>query len=120
MHNYISSITCTTCKIRTFVIIKTFLSFTVSSCVLLQSVLVNLYIHECILSKLIIAPDSVKSKTDNISKITNWVKMKNKQLHSKVLLNSFPTNGHTLEFCTWIQKLETFVSLKVSPWESEG
>ena len=28
--------------------------------------------------------DSVKSKTDKCFKITNWVKMKNKQHHSKV------------------------------------
>ena len=41
-------------------------------------------------------PDSVKSKTDKFSKITIWVNLKNKQqLHSKVLLNSFPVNGHT-------------------------
>ena len=31
-----------------------------------------------------------KSKIDKCSKITNWVKLKNKQHHSKVLLNSFP------------------------------
>ena len=44
----------------------------------------------------------------------------NKQHHSKVLLNSFPMNGHTLGFCTWNQKLENFVSHKVSFWESKG
>ena len=36
-------------------------------------------------------PDSVKSKlTDKFSKIHNWVELKNKQYHSRVLLNSFP------------------------------
>ena len=40
-------------------------------------------------------PDSAKSNTGEISKITNWVKLKNKQYHSKELLNSFPMNGHT-------------------------
>ena len=44
------------------------------------------------------APDSAKSKIDTFSKITNWVKPKNKQHHSKVLLNIFPMNGHTLWF----------------------
>ena len=41
-------------------------------------------------------PKSAKSKTGKSSKITNWVKLKNTQLHSKVLLNSFPMNGQTL------------------------
>ena len=41
--------------------------------------------------------------------------MKNKQQHSKVLLNSFPTNGHTFH-----QKLENillsyFTTLSVAP-----
>ena len=40
--------------------------------------------------------------------------------NSKVLLNSFPMNGHTLGFCTWSQKLEYFVSPKVSLWQSKG
>ena len=44
-------------------------------------------------------PDSAKSKIDEFSKITNWVKLKNKQLHSKKMLNSFPWYGHTLRFC---------------------
>ena len=35
--------------------------------------------------------DNAKSKIDKYSKITNWVKLKNKQHCSKVLLNSFPT-----------------------------
>ena len=39
--------------------------------------------------------------------------MKNKHHHSKALLNSFPTNGHTLGFCLLNQKLDTFVSPKV-------
>ena len=57
----------------------------------------------------------------SLLKVPNWIKLKNKQHHSKVLLsNSFPTNGHTLGFCTWSQKLETFVSPKVSLWESKG
>ena len=59
-------------------------------------------------------PESAKSKIDKFSKIANWVKLKNKQHHSKVLLNSFPMNGHTLGFCTWSQKLENFISPKVS------
>ena len=42
--------------------------------------------------------DSDRSKTDKFSKITNRVKLKNKQHHSKELLNSFPVNGHTLGF----------------------
>ena len=45
--------------------------------------------------------------------------MINKQHHSKVLLNSFPMNGHTLELCPWNQKLENFVSPKVSLWQSK-
>ena len=40
--------------------------------------------------------DSAKSKIDQFSQITNWVKFTSKQHHSKVLLNSFPMNGHTL------------------------
>ena len=31
-----------------------------------------------------------------------------KEHHSKVLLNSFPMNGHTLGFCTWSPKLDNF------------
>ena len=37
----------------------------------------------------------------------------NKQHHSKVLLNSFPMNGHSLGFCPLNQKLENFVSPKI-------
>ena len=55
-----------------------------------------------------------KSKVDKFSKITNWVKLKNKRYHSKVLLNSFPTNGHTVGFCPKNQKFDKFVSPKVS------
>ena len=40
--------------------------------------------------------DSAKSKTDKVSKITNWVKLENKQHLSKILFNSFPMNAHTL------------------------
>ena len=65
-------------------------------------------------------PDSAMSKIDQFSKITNWVKLKTKQHHSKVLPNSFQTNGHALGFCSWNQKLENFVSSKVSLWESQG
>ena len=36
-----------------------------------------------------------------------------KQHHSKVLLNSFPTNGHILGVFIWNQKLENLVSPKV-------
>ena len=41
-------------------------------------------------------PNSAKSKIDKFSKITNWVKLKNKQHHSKELLNSFAMNGPAL------------------------
>ena len=44
-------------------------------------------------------PDSVKPKIDKFSNITNWVKLNHRQFHSKVLLNSFPMNDHTLGFC---------------------
>ena len=47
----------------------------------------------------VVTPDNSKSKTDEFYKITNWLKLKNRQHHSKVLLNSFPMNGHTLGFC---------------------
>ena len=60
-------------------------------------------------------PDSAKSKIDKFSTITNWVKMKKKQHHNKVLLRSFPMNGdHTLALCPQNKKLEHFVSPKVS------
>ena len=36
------------------------------------------------------------NKIDKFSKITNWIKLKNKQHQSKVLLNSFLMNGDTL------------------------
>ena len=39
--------------------------------------------------------DSFKSKINKVSKLTNRVKLKNKQCHSKVLLHSFLMNGHT-------------------------
>ena len=39
-----------------------------------------------------VTPDSAKSKIDKISKIANWGKLKNKQHHSKALLNSFLSN----------------------------
>ena len=42
---------------------------------------------------------TLPSPVDEFSKITNWVKLKNKQHHSNVRLNSFPMNGHTLGFC---------------------
>ena len=37
------------------------------------------------------------------TKFTNWVKLKNKQLHSKVLLNGFLMNGQTLGVCLSIE-----------------
>ena len=43
-------------------------------------------------------PGSAKSKIDNCSIITNALKLKNKQHHSEVLLNSVPMNGPTLGF----------------------
>ena len=64
--------------------------------------------------------DSAGSKIDKFSKITNWVKLKNKQHRSKGLLNSFPMYGHTLRFClknekflhprfpSWSQRVRTF------------
>ena len=61
-------------------------------------------------------PDSEKTKSDKFSKVTDWEKLKNKQHHSKVL----PMNSHTLGFYPQNQKLENFVSPKVSPWESKG
>ena len=66
------------------------------------------------------SPDSAKSNIGKFSKITNWVKLKYKQLYSKVLLNSFPMNGHILGLCPQNQKLENFVSTEVSLWESKG
>ena len=39
-------------------------------------------------------PGSAKSKIDNSSKSKNWVKLKTKQHHSQVLVNSFPMNGN--------------------------
>ena len=42
-----------------------------------------------------LTPDSTKFKIDKFSKITNCIKLKNKQHHSKVLLNSFLMNDHT-------------------------
>ena len=55
-----------------------------------------------------------------ISNITNWGKLKNKQLHTKVLLNSFAVNGHILGLWPQNQKLENFVSPKVSIWGSKS
>ena len=46
-----------------------------------------------------LTPDRAKSKIYKFPKISNWVKLKNKQHHSKVLLDSFPMNDHTLGFC---------------------
>ena len=40
--------------------------------------------------------DSSKSKIEQFSKITKWIKLNTKQRHSKVLLNSFSTNQVTL------------------------
>ena len=58
--------------------------------------------------------DSAEYKTDRFCKITTWVKLKiqNKQHHSiKVLLNSFPLNGETLE---------NFISFKVNVISVDG
>ena len=60
--------------------------------------------------------DHAKSKINTFSKLSNWGKLNNKQHRSKVLLNSFPKNGHTSGFCPQNQKLETLVSL----WKSNG
>ena len=39
--------------------------------------------------------ENVKSEIDKLKKkkMTNWVILKNRQYHSKVLLNSFPMNA---------------------------
>ena len=55
-------------------------------------------------------PDSGKFKIDKFPKMSNLVKLKNRQYLSKVLLNSFRMNGHTLEFCPLNQNLENFFS----------
>ena len=65
-------------------------------------------------------PDSAKSKIEKFPKIINWVKSKTKKCHSKEQFNSFPMNGHTLEFCPWNRKLKNFVSYNVALWESKG
>ena len=63
------------------------------------------------------SPDGAKSNIDKLSKIANWVELKHKQNHSKVLLKSFPMNDHTLGFCMSMkEELENFVSAKVSVW----
>ena len=41
-------------------------------------------------------------------------------LSCKHCSTAFHLNGHTLGFCPWNQKLENFVSSKVSLWESNG
>ena len=74
-------------------------------------------IHECVYIEVRVLTLSLRTLSSQ-SKI--YWHSKNKQRHSKVLLNSFPMNGHTLGFCTWSQKLENFVSPKVSLWESKG
>ena len=62
-----------------------------------RRVLYHLYEHLCGNP---LTPDSAQSKINKLSKIANRIKSINKQHHSKVLLNSFPMNGHTLGFCT--------------------
>ena len=54
-------------------------------------------IHLCDVLKQIhpFATGSAKSKTENFSKITNKVKLANKQLQSKVLLHGFPMSDDT-------------------------
>ena len=42
---------------------------------------------------------TVPSPIDKYFIITNWVKLESTQHHRKVLLNSFPLNGHTLGCC---------------------
>ena len=71
-------------------------------------------------SKPFFPPATAKPKLKNFPQIRNWVQLKNKQHHSKVMLNSFPTNGHTLGFCPYNQKLENVLSPKVSLWDSKG
>ena len=57
----------------------------------------NLNPHNFVFNPL--APDSAKSTTGKIFNLTKWAKLKNKQHHSKVLVNNFPMNDHTLGFC---------------------
>ena len=37
--------------------------------------------------------------TPDRAKVANWEKLKHKQHHMKVLLNSYPMNGYTLGYC---------------------
>ena len=66
-------------------------------------------------------PDRANSKIDKFCQNYKLgkIKKKNRQHHSKVLLNNFPINGHTLGFCLYKQNVETFVSPKVSLCESK-
>ena len=61
-------------------------------------------------------PDRAKSKIDKFSENYKLNKLKNKQHHSKVMLNSFLKNGYTAHK---IKTLETFVSPEVSLCESK-
>ena len=59
--------------------------------------------------------------TLSLLRMPSPIKVKNKQHHSKVLLNnSFQMKGHTLGFCPLNQKFEDFASPKVLLWESNG
>ena len=59
--------------------------------------------------------DSAKSKIDKLAKITNWLK---KQTAPQLSITT--RNGHTLGFRPKNQKLESFVSPKVSLWEGRN
>ena len=58
----------------------------------------KIFKHLAKVCKSLFTPENSEYKIDKFSKITNWVKLKNKQNHSKVLLSSFPMNGHSLGF----------------------
>ena len=47
-------------------------------------------------------------------KLLNFPNYRLGKIDSKVLLNRFPMNGHTLGLCPYNQQLENFVSPKVS------
>ena len=67
-------------------------------------------------------PEGAKAKIDKFFKITKSAKLNKTTavLFSKVLLSSFPINGHTLGFRIRCQKLGNFVSPKVSLRDSKG
>ena len=55
--------------------------------------------YRVLLKQLSLIPFSFKELRKKISKTKNWVELKNKKYHSKVLLDSIPMSGHTIRFC---------------------